>query len=75
VLSRTNATDQQVDEAIRVNSEARLRALKIGLVIMGCIGALAILPASRLPPYRPGEIPDNRPPQLVYDHPGFGARS
>lgn len=62
VLERTNATPQQVEEAVRINAEARLRALKIGLLIMAALSLLAIFPASRLPSYRPGEIPANPPP-------------
>lgn len=57
VLSATDATPEQVVEAVRVNTEARLRALKIGLLIMAGLSLLAIIPAGRLPNYRPGEIP------------------
>ena len=62
-LQRTTATPQQVTEAVRVNTEARLRALKIGLLIMAGMAFLAIVPARRLPDYRPGELPDNPPLQ------------
>jgi hypothetical protein len=41
-----------------VNTESRLLALKIGLLIMACLAFVAMLPASRLPNYRPGEIPE-----------------
>jgi MFS family permease len=58
VLSGTTATPAQVDEAVRVNTESRLRALKIGLVIMAGLALLSIIPAGRLPNYRPGELPD-----------------
>jgi MFS family permease len=58
VLSQTNATPAQVTEAVRVNTEARLRALKFGLLIMAAIALLAIFPATKLPNYIPGEIPD-----------------
>lgn len=61
VLAATSATAEQALEALRVNAEARLRALKIGLVIMAGIAMLAIIPASRLPNYIPGEIPDPSP--------------
>jgi predicted MFS family arabinose efflux permease len=61
VLSATTATPAQVAEAVRVNTESRLRALKIGLLIMAALAFLAILPAGRLPDYRPGEIPDPSP--------------
>ncbi|MCA6106532.1 MFS transporter [Bradyrhizobium sp. CNPSo 4026] len=59
VLEGTSATPQQVEEAVQVNTEARLRALKIGLLIMAGLALLAIIPAGRLPNYRPGEIPSD----------------
>ena len=46
---------------MRINTEARLRALKIGFCIMAGLALLAILPAGRLPAYRPGEIPAGPP--------------
>ncbi|GGF71848.1 MFS transporter [Azorhizobium oxalatiphilum] len=58
VIGRTTASPEQKAEAIRVNTEARLQALKIGLLIMAGLALLTILPASRLPNYRPGEIPE-----------------
>ncbi|WP_245217240.1 MFS transporter [Neoroseomonas nitratireducens] len=63
IMQRTGANPEQVAEAVRVNTEARLQALKIGLLIMAAVAALAIIPASRLPAYRPGEIPSGRVPQ------------
>ncbi len=65
IMQRTTATPEQVEEAIRVNTESRLRALKIGLLIMACVSLLVIIPAGRLPNYRPGEIPANPPPRTV----------
>jgi predicted MFS family arabinose efflux permease len=61
VLERTTATPQQVAEAVRINTESRLRALKIGLLIMAGIALLTIFPAGQLPNYIPGESPDNQP--------------
>ncbi len=61
VLERTTATPAQVEEAVRVNTEARLRALKIGLLIMAGLALLTIIPASRLPNYVPGELPEEQP--------------
>lgn len=61
VLERTTASPQQVDEAVRINTKARLRALKIGLLIMAGIAFLALLPARGLPNYLPGEIPAEDP--------------
>ena len=61
-MERTSATPQQVEAAVAVNTEARLRALKIGLLIMAAVAMLAIIPAGRLPNYLPGEIPSDEPP-------------
>jgi MFS family permease len=60
-LARTTATPAQVTEAVRVNTESRLRALKIGLLLMAAIAFLAIIPAGSLPNYQAGEIPDPSP--------------
>lgn len=62
IMEQTTATPAQVEEAVRINTESRLRALKIGLLIMAGLAALTIIPAGRLPNYRPGEIPANPPP-------------
>jgi predicted MFS family arabinose efflux permease len=61
VLETTSATPAQVAEAVRVNTESRLRALKIGLLIMAGIAMLAVFPAGQLPNYIPGELPDPSP--------------
>ena len=47
-----------MDEAIAINEDARLRFLKLGLLVLAAISATAIIPATRLPEYRPHEIPD-----------------
>jgi MFS family permease len=57
IMQGTTATPEQVEEAVRINTESRLRALKIGLLIMAGVALLAIFPSSRLPSYKPGEIP------------------
>ncbi|MGH3584952.1 MAG: MFS transporter [Pseudonocardia sp.] len=58
ILAGTDATPQQVDAAVALNEEARLRALRLGLLVLAGISALAVVPASRLPDYRPGEVPE-----------------
>jgi MFS family permease len=60
-LERTTLTPEQVQEAVQINTEARLRALKIGLLLAAAVAMLAIFPATRLPKYKPGEIPSNPP--------------
>ncbi|HWM82972.1 MAG TPA: MFS transporter [Pseudolabrys sp.] len=62
VMERTTATPEQVEEAVQLNTTARLRALKIGLLIMAAFAFLAVIPAGRLPGYLPGEIPAEEPP-------------
>ena len=57
VMAGTTATPEQIEEAVRVNTDARLHALKIGLLIMACLAALAIIPSGGLPNYVPGELP------------------
>jgi MFS family permease len=58
VLSKTDATPAQVDAVVALNEDARLSALRTGLLVLAGISLLAIAPASRLPKYRPGEIPE-----------------
>ncbi|WP_316399290.1 hypothetical protein [Bradyrhizobium sp. 33ap4] len=55
-MSGTTATPGQVAEAVRINTESRQRALKIGLLILAGLALLSIIPAGRLPDYRPGEL-------------------
>jgi len=63
VMQNTTATPAQVEEAVSINTEARLRALKLGLLIMAALAMVTIIPAGRLPSYRPGELPSDPPPR------------
>ena len=56
-LGNTSATDEQMQEALSINAEARIRALKIGFMCLSCLAVLALLPCRWLPAYRPEEIP------------------
>jgi len=58
VMETTTASPTQIAEAVRVNTDSRLRALKIGLLIMAGIAMLAIFPAGRLPNFVPGGADD-----------------
>jgi MFS family permease len=60
-LQQTSATPQQVDEAVRINTESRLRSLKIGFLVLSCLALLAIVPCSWLPDYKPGEVLSAQP--------------
>jgi hypothetical protein len=61
IMARTSATPAQVEEAVRVNTEARLNALKIGLLIMAGAALLAMIPAGGLPNDRPAQPGATRP--------------
>jgi hypothetical protein len=59
VLANTTATLEQVDEAVRINTEARLLALKATFFALAGCALLAFFPAGALPGYvrdpaRPG---------------------
>lgn len=56
--SRTDADPAQVDAAVAVNEQVRLDTLRVGLLVLAGLSAVAALPASRLPRYRPGEAAD-----------------
>jgi predicted MFS family arabinose efflux permease len=62
-MERTTATPYQIAEAVRTNTESRLRALKLGLLIMAGLALITIIPAGRLPNYVPGELSSDQPPQ------------
>lgn len=56
VLGPSSVTPEQVDKAVAINADARLRALRASFLIVAAISLLAIFPASRLPGYVPGEL-------------------
>lgn len=64
VLAQTTATPEQAAEAVRINEEARLRALKLSFLILAGVAMLAIFPASKLPNYFPGEVPTGEAPPM-----------
>jgi MFS family permease len=49
VLDATTATPQQVDEALQINAESRLYALKLAFLFLAGIALLMVLPVRRLP--------------------------
>ena len=59
MMSRTSATPEQVDAALQINSDARLRALKLTFLLLTGLGLLAFVPAGRLPGHKPGDPPGN----------------
>jgi len=57
IMTETTATPEQVDEAVRINTEARLRSLKISFLVLAALALLAIFPSTGLPNYNSSEIP------------------
>jgi hypothetical protein len=55
VLSRTSVAPEQVDEAVAINADARLRALRMTFFLLAALSLLALIPSTRLPDYKPGE--------------------
>ena len=49
VMAGTTATQMQVDEAVRINTDARLRALKLSFLLLAGVALMAIVPTGRLP--------------------------
>ena len=56
-LARTDATDAQTNEAVRINTEARLVALKISFFALSGLALLAFFPAGALPGHTRGNVP------------------
>lgn len=53
-MEGTTATSEQVRQAVQVNINARLRALKGTFLILAAVALLAVVPSLRLPSYREG---------------------
>ena len=58
-LADTTATPEQVEAAVEVNEEQRLRTLKLGFLMLAGLSAIAAIPASRLPRYRPEGVAED----------------
>jgi MFS family permease len=56
-LSNVTAPPEAFAEALRINADARIRALKIGFMVLSGLALIALLPCRWLPDYKPGEIP------------------
>jgi MFS family permease len=57
----SRATPEQIAEAVRINTETRLQALRTGFLVMAAVALMAIVPCGWLPDYRPSEIPSGEP--------------
>jgi len=55
-LADTSATAEQIAEVVRINEDARVRALKASFLLLALICLLAIFPAMRLPRHTRGAL-------------------
>ncbi len=62
-FENTGATPEQVAEAVRINSETRLRALKTGFIFLAALSVLALVPCGWLPGLKSGDIPPGAVPK------------
>jgi MFS family permease len=60
-LAATTATPEHVDEVVRINTGARLLALKVSFFTLSGLALLAFFPAGGLPGYVRGEVPGGGP--------------
>ncbi|MFK4729026.1 MFS transporter [Agromyces mediolanus] len=60
-FAETDASVEQIDAAVAINEGERLRTLRMGFLVLAGLSLAAALPASRLPRYKPEEIPDPSP--------------
>ena len=67
MLEQTTATTGQVNEAMRINTEARLLALKVTFFALAGLGLLAYFPAGRLPAHV--RLPTGREPRPLAEEP------
>lgn len=61
-LATTSASDTEVQAAIEINEEARLRSLQISLLGLAALALLAVVPATRMPGRIAGELPEQLEP-------------
>ncbi|GAA5230079.1 MFS transporter [Arthrobacter cryoconiti] len=56
------AQGAELDAAVAINEDARLRALQISMLGLAALSLLAIVPAGRMPGKRAGDLPDQLEP-------------
>jgi hypothetical protein len=60
-VTRITASPEHVKEAVRINTDARLRALRLSLFFLAGLAFLVIIPAGELSNHVPGKAPSGRP--------------
>ncbi len=54
--ANTTATQEQIAEAVQINYDARLNALKLSFLVLAAISLLTVFPALRMPNYVPRDL-------------------
>jgi hypothetical protein len=52
VLRSRGASQTHLDEAVRINTEARLHALKVCFFVLSGLALIGVIPSASLPPYK-----------------------
>ena len=56
-LANTTAGDAEIAKAVAINEEARLRSLKMTLLLLAGLALLAVVPAGSMPGFQKGDLP------------------
>lgn len=69
VLAKTTASPAEVDKAFVIYADARLRALKITMLVLAALALLAVIPSGRMPGFSSEELPVGYPKDedAIYD--------
>ncbi len=57
MLANTTAGDAEIAKAVAINEEARLRSLKMTLLLLAGLALLAVVPAGSMPGFQKGDLP------------------
>jgi len=61
LIERTDATPEEIAEAVEINAQAKLRALQTSLLLLALLAVLAIIPAGRMPQFQDYDLPVGYP--------------
>ncbi len=74
-LNNIGVAPEHIVESVRINADARLRALRLSLFFLASLAFLVIIPASGLPNYVLGQVPKGHPEITVDSRPSRGELS
>jgi MFS family permease len=56
LTERTDATPEEIAEAVEINAQSKLRALQTSLLLLALLAVLAIIPAGKMPKFQDYEL-------------------